>query len=161
MPLKKFSSASITFTGNYIRQFDQAGLLLTMTHPDAERKWIKTGVEFFNGQPRLSTVCTDNWSDWSVAPAPSPDDVQHGKKSITIEVKKTPNVDGSFPSVWVYAIDGDKRTELREIAWVYAQEGGKDWDLEIAAMAARPNKEAQDSFHAQFSAVEIEEDDSC
>ena len=35
-----------------------------------ERRWLKAGVEFSDGQPMLSTVLTDEKSDWATMPAP-------------------------------------------------------------------------------------------
>ncbi|RFU73319.1 hypothetical protein TARUN_8947, partial [Trichoderma arundinaceum] len=68
-PFPQFKSASITFTTTYTHQYDQAGIILVFTKPSAPRKWIKAGVELFDAQSRLSTVCCDNWADWSVANA--------------------------------------------------------------------------------------------
>ncbi|KJZ71356.1 hypothetical protein HIM_09239 [Hirsutella minnesotensis 3608] len=70
-PTRSFVSASLTFSAPYAHQFDQAGLLLIFARPSAPgtpRKWLKAGVELFDGLPRLSTVACDAWSDWSVAP---------------------------------------------------------------------------------------------
>lgn len=50
--------------------YDQAGLMLRL---DA-RRWIKTGVEWSDGRPQLSTVVTLGRSDWSMAPMDGPGD---------------------------------------------------------------------------------------
>lgn len=147
----------MTFTGHYIHQYDQAGLVLTMTNPHEPkaRKWIKTGVEFYEGQPRLSTVCTDNWSDWSVAPAPHWEDIKDGKKGVTISVEKEIGDDGS-PYLWVNYVDEQhKKTQLRQIGWVFGDHNGEGWNIEIAAMAARPNTDAKDEFHAKFTQASV------
>lgn len=56
-------------------------------------------------------------------------------------------------SIWVYRIVVDEktgeeksRTALREICWVYGltNPGVEEWDLEVVAMAARPEKEVKD-----------------
>ena len=39
-----------------------------------ERTWLKTGVEFFEGQPRLCTVLTLGMSSWTVANLPADTD---------------------------------------------------------------------------------------
>ncbi|UNI23774.1 hypothetical protein JDV02_009574 [Purpureocillium takamizusanense] len=93
-----FRSASLTFACPYATQFDQAGLLFIFHPPSshlpfpannikaptdvpAHRKWIKAGVELFDGAPRLSTVCCDNWADWSVASLPRPAAVSSSSSS--------------------------------------------------------------------------------
>jgi regulation of enolase protein 1 (concanavalin A-like superfamily) len=48
-------------------QYDQAGLMLRAD----ERTWLKTGVEFFEGRPRLSTVLTLGRSSWMVTDLPA------------------------------------------------------------------------------------------
>jgi len=47
-------------------QYDQAGVMLRAD----ERTWLKTGVEFFEGRPRLSTVLTLGRSSWMVTDLP-------------------------------------------------------------------------------------------
>ena len=56
-----------TFTLDYKRQFDQAGLCLRL----GPEHWIKTGIEVVDGKPRLSCVVTNVYSDWSTQPWPS------------------------------------------------------------------------------------------
>src|SRR5262252_1077908 len=48
-------------------QYDQAGVMLRAD----ERTWLKTGVEFFEGRPRLSTVLTLGRSSWMVTDLPA------------------------------------------------------------------------------------------
>lgn len=52
--------------GAYAGQNDQAGLMLRAD----EQTWLKAGVEFFGGRPRLSTVLTLGLSSWMVAELP-------------------------------------------------------------------------------------------
>lgn len=46
--------------------YDQAGLMVRID----EKHWIKIGAEFSDGQLMLSTVLTNEQSDWAVMPAP-------------------------------------------------------------------------------------------
>lgn len=151
--MTRFVSASVTFSTAYIVQFDQAGLVLNLTHAESGgRKWIKSGVEFFNDQPRLSVVCCDNWSDWSVAPVDSAvrEAVHQGKETVTILFER----DGT--TLWVYHVDGQgSKVPLREIAWVFGDKGGEGWQVEVGAVVARPNKEVKGPLEATFHALDV------
>ncbi|MET9291056.1 DUF1349 domain-containing protein [Streptomyces sp. NPDC003077] len=71
----------VTFAGEYREQYDQAGLLLRLD----EKNWIKTGIEYVDGQQQLSAVVTRAFSDWNVVPlsqnVPAP-------KRVTIEMRR-------------------------------------------------------------------------
>ncbi|MGA3354107.1 MAG: DUF1349 domain-containing protein [Acidimicrobiales bacterium] len=57
---------SMCLVGSYCTQYDQAGAMVRI---DA-RNWIKTGIEYFEGRMRLSTVVTYDHSSWIVAELP-------------------------------------------------------------------------------------------
>jgi uncharacterized protein len=57
---------TVRIRGNFATQYDQAGIMLRAD----EQTWLKTGVEFFEGRARLSTVLTLGQSSWSVADLP-------------------------------------------------------------------------------------------
>lgn len=59
-------TATTSFAGEYTHLYDQAGLLLRID----ESNWIKTGVEYVDGEQLLSVVVTREVSDWSVLPLP-------------------------------------------------------------------------------------------
>jgi regulation of enolase protein 1 (concanavalin A-like superfamily) len=61
----------IAVHGSYRTQYDQAGLMACA----GETRWVKAGIEFFEGLPRLSCVVTDQTSDWSTGQAASWDPV--------------------------------------------------------------------------------------
>ncbi|KAL7921833.1 hypothetical protein ACQKWADRAFT_294563 [Trichoderma austrokoningii] len=155
-PLPQFQSASLTFTTTYTHQFDQAGLILVLTKPSAPRKWIKTGVELFDGQPRLSTVCCDNWADWSVANASAAEDIKAGHKAVTILVERLDAHDGSC--LWVYRVEGETKVPMREICWPYGEDGGRGWELEIGALVARPTKDTGDELAVTFQDFQVKWD---
>lgn len=91
-------SVEIRISGRYEALYDQAGLMLRVD----EENWIKTGVEFFDGQQHASAVVTREFSDWSV---------------VTLE--------GYPPCIWLrvmrkseaveifYSLDGQKYSLLR------------------------------------------------
>lgn len=56
-------TAKIRIQGEFRTLYDQAGLMVRID----ENHWVKTGVEFTDGEPFLSTVITDGKSDWSVS----------------------------------------------------------------------------------------------
>lgn len=56
-------TASIRIRGEFRTLYDQAGLMVRID----ETRWVKTGVEFTDGELFLSTVVTDGKSDWSVS----------------------------------------------------------------------------------------------
>ncbi|CCC07048.1 unnamed protein product [Sordaria macrospora k-hell] len=150
-PLSSFLSARASFSFPWRERYDQAGILLAFrprsssfpseTKEEIPQKWIKTGIEFYQSAPQFSTVATDNWADWSVTPLTSPTDWT------TILVEKSGDKHGK--SLWVYRVVLDEKTgeekeriALREICWVYGLDG-EAWDLEVVAMAARPEKNAE------------------
>lgn len=56
-------TAIIRIRGEFRTLYDQAGLMVRID----DTKWVKTGVEFTDGELFLSTVITDGKSDWSVS----------------------------------------------------------------------------------------------
>ncbi len=56
-------TAKIRIQGEFRTLYDQAGLMVRID----EERWVKTGVEFTDGELFLSTVITDGKSDWSVS----------------------------------------------------------------------------------------------
>jgi len=56
--------AKVKLTGDYIARFDQMGLMIRID----QKNYIKTGVEFVDGKFNISTVVTNQKSDWSVNP---------------------------------------------------------------------------------------------
>lgn len=59
-------TAQVRVRGRFAELYDQAGLMVRID----ERRWLKAGVEYSDGQPMLSTVLTDERSDWATMPAP-------------------------------------------------------------------------------------------
>ena len=57
---------TVQVRGDYAAQYDQAGAAVRID----DRRWIKTGVELFDGRPRFSTVVTTDNSSWMFADLP-------------------------------------------------------------------------------------------
>jgi regulation of enolase protein 1 (concanavalin A-like superfamily) len=69
---------SVRVRGAFANQYDQAGIMLRAD----EHTWLKTGLEFFEGRPRLSTVLTMGRSSWMVA------DLPPGTDEVTLRVSR-------------------------------------------------------------------------
>ncbi|KAL5592457.1 hypothetical protein FOBRF1_006922 [Fusarium oxysporum] len=153
-PLQSLISATLTFTLTYTHQYDHAGLLLTLTRPgSSQKKWIKTGIEYFNNHPRFSTVGCDNFSDWSLAPVPEKDEaaVKSGDKSATIVIEWEKSVLGLC--WWISRIDdAGEKVPLRQLCWPFGEDG---WDVEVGAAVARPNKDITEELEAKFENFEV------
>ena len=54
--------AKVKITGNYTTQYDQACLMLYID----KENYVKAGIEYVDGTPKLSVVVTHGPSDWSV-----------------------------------------------------------------------------------------------
>ncbi|KAK3378887.1 hypothetical protein B0T24DRAFT_674724 [Lasiosphaeria ovina] len=169
-PLLSFVSARASFSFAWSEQYDQGGLLLSFrprTTTGAEKassssptKWVKTGIEFYNGRPMLSTVACDRWADWSVGPLTTSSASTGAKTWTTISVEReinenATNENGS--SWWVYQIlEGGEKVALREICWVYGDgNDAENWELEVLAMAARPEKNVNTSLEVEVRDMEV------
>jgi regulation of enolase protein 1 (concanavalin A-like superfamily) len=69
---------SMRLVGAYSAQYDQAGAMVRLD----ERNWVKTGVEFFEGRLRLSTVVTFENSSWVVS------ELAPATKELTLSLKR-------------------------------------------------------------------------
>ncbi|KDN44435.1 hypothetical protein RSAG8_05482, partial [Rhizoctonia solani AG-8 WAC10335] len=153
-PLKKFKRARATVSADWTRLYDQGGLAFYINSQglDGEKyeSWVKTGIEMFDGKPNVGTVATPSggYSDWSLVPAAG--------KSATIEVAR----EAGGPSLYVYLIEGEKKTLVREVTWVFQDK--HDLLLGVGVYAARPTKvEGEESGNGEllpvrFDGLEIE-----
>ncbi len=66
-PVDHEFTAQVHVRANFHELYDQAGLMVRID----ERRWIKVGVEFSDGKLMMSTVLTEEKSDWAVMPAPA------------------------------------------------------------------------------------------
>ncbi|KAL0579656.1 hypothetical protein V5O48_002352 [Marasmius crinis-equi] len=157
-PLKSFQSARITLTANWTTLYDHGGLLFHLTDAsgNGQDQWVKTGMEWYQDQPYISTVATDNYADWSIFPTAS--------SGVTIEARREES-----PGLWIYQIvkkaDGsEERRTLREVTWFFAKEDEDEdeagWMLDVRAMAARPATEdkvvgAEKELVVEFEDAEV------
>ncbi|KZS91291.1 hypothetical protein SISNIDRAFT_456908 [Sistotremastrum niveocremeum HHB9708] len=132
IPFDMFQSARVTVTASWTRLYDQGGLVLYLPASNAEDKeyWVKTGIEFHDEIPNLSTVAAREAADWSLLPLTD--------GTATIEIAREP-IDakkGTGSSLWVYMIQDGKKVGVREITWVFDKP--RSSELRIGVYAARP-----------------------
>ena len=158
IPLSQFRSARVSFRASWKYRYDQGGLALFLTAPSwTKNKWVKAGVEFYQGRAQISAVTTDNWSDWSLAPLKETDEAGG---VVTVEARAEGDELGQ--GLWIYQILTDRegneveRIPLRECAWLFAEKEGVE--IEIAAAAARPadGEGAGDVLEVEFVDVKVE-----
>ncbi|MET4639487.1 regulation of enolase protein 1 (concanavalin A-like superfamily) [Mycetocola sp. 2940] len=63
-PLAGGSAVEVSFRLDFASQFDQAGVFVRVD----ETTWIKSGVEWSDGEESLGAVVTRGVSDWSLSP---------------------------------------------------------------------------------------------
>ncbi|OJD17658.1 hypothetical protein AJ78_02249 [Emergomyces pasteurianus Ep9510] len=143
VPLSSFERASVHVSAKWTTLYDQGGLILVLNRDDGTQKWVKTGIEFVDGKPHVSTVGKDNWADWSLLPmAPG---TETGAR---IEMVREKDV-----SLWIYLIEGGERRRIRQVNWAFVDEGSTQcW---IGVYAAKPAKEGGELM-VSFKELEIE-----
>jgi uncharacterized protein len=138
-----FEAVHVHFKAKWRRKYDQGGVVLWFSGASAtEEKWIKAGVEFYQGKPYIGIVCCDNWADWSLFPisAPEYDDWEGKEVSITIQRES----DENGISLWIYQVEHGHKMPVRECTWALAKENLNS-TLHIDAYACRPTVEKANS----------------
>jgi regulation of enolase protein 1 (concanavalin A-like superfamily) len=131
-----------------LRHFDNAGLILHFinSHTGAQDKWIKAGIEFYEGKSYTSIAACDSWSDWSVVPLPV--DGYESRPKVTVEAER------KGKSLWVYQVvkngAAEERVPLRELNWVFAEEE-QGWEVGVGGYVTRETEgEGKDDLEAEF-----------
>lgn len=111
--LHTFHTARVTVHANWNTLYDQGGLALFIPDEDIT-KWMKTGIEFVNGKPFVSTVAASRWADWSLVPLP-----ESAGGKVTIQVERETKGEERVESLWVYVINEEtgEKLGIREITW--------------------------------------------
>lgn len=143
--LSSFKKARVAVSAEWKELYDQGGLcIIIINKENGSKKWVKTGIEFVEDAPHISTVATDKWSDWSLRPMPS-----SGGLGATIELSKE-----SDGSLWVYLLEGVKRSPMREVTWFF--DGSGEDECWIGVYAAKPS--GSGDLEVTFSHLIIETD---
>src|SRR5215472_758202 len=108
---------SVRIRGVLTAQYDQAGVMLRAD----EQTWLKTGIEFFEGRARLSTVLTLGRSSWMVTDLPA------GSDDILLRVSRRGD------AVEVRYLVGEGRAELAALVYM-----PPDAQVLAGVMAAAP-----------------------
>jgi len=133
LPLKSFQRVRVTVSGPWSTLYDQGGLVFILPEDaSGSRKWIKSGIEFYQNEAYVSTVAADQWADWSL--------VQTGMrdgKEVTLEFERN-KAEGTL---WIYVIDGEKKIPVREVTWILSE--GDEKECWVGVYVAKPIKSAE------------------
>jgi regulation of enolase protein 1 (concanavalin A-like superfamily) len=137
IPLSTFKRARVTISGNWSRLYDQGGLAIVLQDPKitlhTDKKWVKTGIEFYQEEVYVGTVAADRWADWSLLQV----GIKQGKM-VTLEMER----DAKADTLWVYVIDGKRRHPIREVTWILSEPDVQAWVGVYAASPKPPDREA-------------------
>lgn len=156
LPLSHFHRIRVTISGPWKTLYDQGGLLFSRPcAADGEKKWVKAGIEFFDGRACASVVAKDNWADWSL--------VEIESDAVTVELAREAVPETDEPSLWVYLVeDGGRgrRRPIREVTWAFegGEEGGEE-ECWVGVYAAKPTPTPADpseELEVRFSGLMIE-----
>jgi regulation of enolase protein 1 (concanavalin A-like superfamily) len=86
LPISTFKSARVTAKGPWKTLYDQGGLFLVLPPKKGgfQKRWFKSGIEFYQGKPMMSVVAADEWADWSLLPL-SKEDEAKGSMTVAFE----------------------------------------------------------------------------
>lgn len=107
-----------------------------------EQRWVKTGVEFYQGEVYVSTVAADRWADWSLVQV----GIQEGKR-VTLEMAREED------TLWICVVDGEKRVPIREVTWLLSE--AAETECWVGVYTATPKADGK-PLEVQFSGWELE-----
>ncbi len=122
--------AKVKVSGDYIEQYDQAGIMVRIDHEN----YIKAGIEYVNGKYNISTVVTHKTSDWSVIELEKPVDF--------IWIKAVRRID----AVEIFYSFDDKTYTMMRNAWMQ-----DNIPMMVGVMAASPDGEGFEATFEHFS----------
>ena len=117
-------------------------------------KWIKTGIEFYNGAPNVSTVACDRWADWSLSPLPEGD-----ATGVTMGMEREVLDEEATSVLVVYVMDGGKKRHVREITWVFEDAEESERECWVGVLGGKPTRDMDDkeaNLEVLFKGLEIE-----
>ena len=123
--------AKVKITGDYKVRYDQAGMMIRIDHEN----YIKTGIEYVDGEYNLSAVVTHHTSDWSV--------ITLDRAVPFIWIKAVRRLD----AVEIYYSYDDQTYTLMRIAWLQ-----DNTPVQVGLMAASPDGQG---FQASFEHFQV------
>jgi regulation of enolase protein 1 (concanavalin A-like superfamily) len=158
LPVSSFLRARVTVSGAWKTLYDQGGLLIVLppkkSSPSPQQKrWVKTGIEFYHGRPFMSVVAADEWADWSLVPL---SEVNALQERVTVEIERDREADGTLGSVLrvLMVEENGTQTPVREVTWAFhgVEEEEEMW---IGVFAAKPTKSELEELLVKFEGFEI------
>lgn len=150
--LSHFHRIRVTVSAPWKTLYDQGGILFARPHAGGEKKWVKAGIEFFDGRPCASVVAKDNWADWSLVDIES--------DTVTVEFAREAIPQTDEPSLWIYLVeDGGRRRPIREVTWAFEGGAGGEEECWVGVYAAKPTPTQSDpgeELEVRFSGLTIE-----
>ncbi|KAL4936807.1 hypothetical protein BDV06DRAFT_216368 [Aspergillus oleicola] len=138
MPLVSFRRARVTVTANIESPYAQGGLALIIHRADGTRAWVKTGVEFMNGEQLVCTVGKDQAPDWSPGSTIPQQEPGDRKREVTIEMVREETGLAVFEISAGCEPGTEKRKVIRELAWVFSVASNEHVECWVGAYAAKP-----------------------
>jgi regulation of enolase protein 1 (concanavalin A-like superfamily) len=133
-------------SASWSRLYDQGGLIFVLRDgtDTLDQKWVKTGIEFYNGAAYVSTVAADRWADWSLVQV----GIREGK--VTLEIEREEKDD----TLWIFVVDEEgKRVPVREVTWVLSEPEEREcW---VGVYTAMPKADGRD-LEVKFEGWELE-----
>lgn len=149
LPISRFLRTRVKVSGEFQTQYDQGGIVFIMPQEDGSYKWIKSGIEFYEGQPFVSTVAADNWADWSLAEMN-----QERGKELALELERNPLED----TLCIYIVNGTQRVPVREVTWALYDPKG-DAECWVGVYVGKPTANAagvEDTLEVSFKDFQID-----
>jgi len=143
------ATLTVAFTLTPRAQFDQAGIMVVVD----EATWVKAGIEFTDGAPRLSCVVTnDGFSDWSTQPWQDWA-VAAEATSIRVRVSKLRPGNGQGPALvfeaapWVDGAAPEADAAWSQVRIASLRSGDRPWRMGVFAISPIEAAGASARFH--------------
>ncbi|KAL4959272.1 DUF1349 domain-containing protein [Aspergillus stella-maris] len=157
MPLSSFRRARVTVTANIKTLYAQGGLAFMLRRTDGTRAWIKTGVEFIDGQQMVCVVGKDQAPDWSPGSTIVPQEPGVQEREVTVEISREEGGLAVFEISEGGEPGSERRKMIRELAWVLSPTGDEHVECWVGAYAAKPlGKEGDGDLVVRFRRLSVE-----
>ena len=120
-------------------QYDQAGLMVYID----DRHWLKAGIEFEDGSPKISCVVTNEESDWNYLAWPT---------SFHVKIRVVAQQYDSVCECKVEYKDEGKWKFLREAPLFL---GNSSISVSVGPMCCAPKKESESGMKVLFHSLEM------